>query len=646
MIWKSGKLKFLDAVPNPGTKWDRYRPGLVYDESRKKTVLFGGGFRKDYSAVLDTWEWDGVKWVKKFPAHDPKVKNIKNLGYDWIKMAWDPRLGKTVLYTGDALWLWDGQDWREVPSSKGPPPLSGFAAGDQFLFAFGGLLSGPYRESSDFWKWDGKRWQVIPKQKIWPGPRRSPQMVWDPVRKKLVLFGGLRVTAPAGPDKSASLTDLWEWDGKRWERKRRGEVMPWRKGARLCYDSVRRRMVCLLGSLYREPNVEPSRTWEWDGGGWEIMEPLHHPPVPLDNSWFVYDEGRKVAVLFGGVDYKHGVIYDHTWEWNGKDWTRRSPAHRPPARWQGMEGYDPVRKVCVLYGGRRSASWFHDTWEWDGKDWKEIKGAYGPVWIRGNMAWRPADGKLYWFEPRDPSFPTADADYLWSWDGKAWRKRKTFGYPPYDPKNYGHLDGLWYDKVEDVFLWNRIQNKKGFPPFPVELWKLDPKTLRWSKTLTGGEVPPLNAIFLSQMEYDPFRRELVMVPGSGGGYRSTWVMRWEDIEAGPEVILGTPLGIGLRVPGWPGGVYLAFLSGGYGPGIPLPGLSDLPLAPDGIFWNSLFLPGTLGLLDTRGKASLSLPTPRDPVLRSLWLHAAALVLSPKTLLPAYVTGRRGIYLAW
>jgi len=640
IFWKSGKWEILDSQPNPGKTPNRVSQVLAFHRKRKKVVYVGSYYTQSMVPKLDTWEWDGKKWMEMNPAHPPNFPS-------WSKWAvphsaaWYPSEGKVALITGDGLFFWDGSDWRKAQSSWTPPPGAGLSSDRRYLYAFGGLPPNSYHESDGFWYWDGKGWHAIPKQKVWPPPRRSPQLVWDARRKRLVLFGGEKRSDPSGPDGDWAMTDLWEWDGKKWERKLSGEVMPWRMGCQLAYDSGRRRMVAWLGRLKNSNVIEPSRTWEWDGLGWTLREPAHQPPTPLDSVWLTYDAARKKTVLFGGL-WNAAQYLNQTWEWDGKDWTRLYPAHYPRPRELGMRGYDPKRKVCVLYGGQTTMSWFHDLWEWDGKDWKEVKGAFGPVGIGGKMAWRPASKKLYWFEVAEPGFPNPGQN-LWSWDGKTWQRYRTKGFPPYDPKQRVSFHGLWYDEILDRFFVFRVPYDPVTKKSSVELWLLNPGTLSWSMVKTYGEVPPAGA-WIGGIHYDPYRREIILV--GHFEYRSTWVMHWDDLRAPAEVVLGNKVPFSLQVPGEGGGIYLAFLSKGSIPALPIPGLADLPLTPDALFWASPAVPGFIGLLDGQGQAAFSLQTPRDPIFRSLWLHSAALVLSPTTFLPTYVTRRRSVYLAW
>ena len=60
---------------------------------------------------------------------------------------------------------------------------------------------------SDMWQWDGRRWTEIQLTGPTPGHRYQPVMVYDRARDRTVLCGGI-----GGP------SDTWEWDGQRWRQ--------------------------------------------------------------------------------------------------------------------------------------------------------------------------------------------------------------------------------------------------------------------------------------------------------------------------------------------------------------------------------------------------------------------------------------------
>ena len=56
----------------------------------------------------------------------------------------------------------------------------------------------------------------------------------------------------------------------------------------------------------------------------------------------VYDPDRKIVVLFGGRGSPAGPGYADTWEWDGTDWTLRTPATSPLDRSGDVFAWDPV----------------------------------------------------------------------------------------------------------------------------------------------------------------------------------------------------------------------------------------------------------------------------------------------------------------
>jgi hypothetical protein len=78
------------------------------------------------------------------------------------------------------------------------------------LYIFGGATStSTFASLTDkTWVLTGGRWQELHPTNS-PSKRGSPAMGFDPVRKRIVMYGGF----DAGRN---NLDDTWEWDGKQW----------------------------------------------------------------------------------------------------------------------------------------------------------------------------------------------------------------------------------------------------------------------------------------------------------------------------------------------------------------------------------------------------------------------------------------------
>ena len=136
---------------------------MVYDSKRGVTVLFGGNWGNTYQS--DTWEYDGTSWKQRSTGGPPARQ--------YPGMAFDENRGETVLLGGFGYpnksttygdtWIWNGTTWKEHFGIKSP------------------------------------------------GVREFAAMTYDPIRKRALLWGGVKRTSPG-----KTYYDTWEWDGAKW----------------------------------------------------------------------------------------------------------------------------------------------------------------------------------------------------------------------------------------------------------------------------------------------------------------------------------------------------------------------------------------------------------------------------------------------
>jgi hypothetical protein len=120
-------------------------------------VLFGG--KQGTTFLSDTWEWDGNNWLQLNPANSPPPRNAHVLAYD-------PARGRTVLFGGNTpypgpiladTWEWDGLDWVQRFPLTSPPPrdLHALACDSARgkLVLFGGHGASVSGHLSDTWEY-------------------------------------------------------------------------------------------------------------------------------------------------------------------------------------------------------------------------------------------------------------------------------------------------------------------------------------------------------------------------------------------------------------------------------------------------------------------------------------------------------------
>jgi hypothetical protein len=155
------------------------------------------------------------------------------------------------------------------------------------------------------------------------------------------------------------------------------------------------------------------QTWTWDGRLWTRKTPASSPPGRSDGL-LTYDESRRVAVLQGGQG-RSGALSD-TWEWDGSNWRQRLSAHAPdPPQQPGSMAYDPVAHRMLLFQWvPRLQADAVQTWSWNGKDWTRLTPAHLPSFVVGTLAF---DGQRLVLIGGSP-----DGDRLetWGWTGSDW----------------------------------------------------------------------------------------------------------------------------------------------------------------------------------------------------------------------------------
>jgi hypothetical protein len=276
----------------------RLAPAMAYIEATARTLLFGG-MAAD-GDLGDTWEWDGDGWVQvadtgPSPRHD-------------AKLAYDSARNVAVLFGfgGTAqkpdTWEWDGEVWTQVADS-GPnvsSPTCGMAydgARQITVLETGSVGS----RGQGTWRWDGATWTEV--ADTGPARRAHFPLAFDPVRQRVVLFGGW-------DDGPTFLGDTWEWDGAAWRQvqdigpsPRYGHAMAWFGDA-----------VGLFGGDDAPTLAPRGDTWTWDGKHWRQRQDIG-PPGRM-NSAIAWDAARGRAVLFGGRSVSDGlsVMLGDTWE--------------------------------------------------------------------------------------------------------------------------------------------------------------------------------------------------------------------------------------------------------------------------------------------------------------------------------------------
>ncbi len=187
-------LVATDGAPGP-----RAGHRMVQDLERDRVVLFGG--ENDQGRLGDTWEFDGDVWSIGAAGAGPSPRSDPGMSYDRARHV-------TVVFGGlgaagplGDTWTYDGEQWTSLSAPALPPPTpalqpvarshAALACSLELdgLLLFGGV-GALGQDLQDLWRFDGQSWVPLASTPS-PGARSDAALAYDPVRRELVLYGGL-----------------------------------------------------------------------------------------------------------------------------------------------------------------------------------------------------------------------------------------------------------------------------------------------------------------------------------------------------------------------------------------------------------------------------------------------------------------------
>jgi hypothetical protein len=209
----------------------------------------------------------------------------------------------------------------------------------------------------------------------------------------------------------------------------------------MAYDASRGQVI-LFGGADAAGNAM-NDTWEWDGADWTRRTPVDSPSRRLYHA-MAYDASRGEIVLFGGIATDNGILYSvvgDTWVWNGSNWVQRFPVTNPPPRQHHAMAYDITHTEVVLFGGLiYDPDLLADTWVWNGSNWTDKTSGPAPSpRFAHAMATAGLTAGVILFGGYD--FANFYGD-TWIWNGTGWALRSSLSRPAerathamvYDPR--------------------------------------------------------------------------------------------------------------------------------------------------------------------------------------------------------------------
>jgi galactose oxidase-like protein len=324
-----------------------------------------------------------------------------------------------------------------------------------------------------------------------PAQRAGHATVYDPLRDRMVVFGGYHPSAATYPsDVTWTLSLAPE---PTWTRQATGAAPPaWSTNFSALYDPVRDRMLVFLGGGHFGVWALALASMTW-----QPLAASGEAPIVSSDASAIYDPVRDRVLVFGGqVSCPHGPCpHNEVWALSlsgAPTWTQLAPTGTPPAARFGHTAiYDPVRDRMLVFAGIGAFyTTFNDAWA--------LELGSGPAWtpmMTTGVAPAARSGYLAVYDGIGDRMMVSAADRgaandVWSLSlgaSPSWTKLAPSGAPPRDRV----APSLVYDSTRRRLLLHGGSPPGGGPQTAGETWALSlAGSPSWSAVLsppTGRE---------------------------------------------------------------------------------------------------------------------------------------------------------------
>jgi hypothetical protein len=238
------------------------------------------------------------------------------------------------------------------------------------MIVFGGSGTSPLNDVWSLSLSDTPAWTPILPAGPAPQPRAFVGAIYDPKERRMIVYGGTGTVQKFFDDVWAlSLVQPPAWQ----LIQAAGASPPGRLAPDVVYDPVQQRMVVFggqisLGSGY----INDTWTLSLDATPtWTALAPSGGPPAARVASTAVYDAANLRVIVFGGQDTSYTVLAD-AWALSLAGppvWTPLPPAILPAlSHMQAID--DPIGQRMVVFGGEQGPTYASTNQTW----WRSLAG--------------------------------------------------------------------------------------------------------------------------------------------------------------------------------------------------------------------------------------------------------------------------------
>ena len=312
-----------------------------------------------------------------------------------------------------------------------------------------------------------------------PSPRWLSSMVYDPVNREVILFGGS--LCPSLPC-AGLYGDTWTYSDFHWTQLSPPVSPSPRYAASMAWDT-RDHEAVLFGGFTGTATLND--TWTFQNGTWtNITGTTNQTPGPRWRAAMTYDAAAGEVLMFGGTDYA-GTAYSDTWAFSGGHWTKLSPSGSPPGRYRASMAYDPAENETLLFGGCTASNCpDSSTWVFHNDSWTQLSPSTHP------------SARTYYYEAYAPQYSevllfggatettTATFNDLYSFANTTWTDRSSNVSGAPSDRAYGTMVN---DPADGYLLLfgGASESSSGSYTYYDQTWALGPPIVGRIVTIPG-----------------------------------------------------------------------------------------------------------------------------------------------------------------
>ena len=392
-------------LPPPSS---RYGHVSVVDAERGRLLVIGG-FDGGFPTIDEVWSFDLVTrrgWTRiEISGEHPPLRHQASAVVDPVGRRVIVHGGFVDLDTplGDtwALDLEPALRWSRIDAAGAPPPRIGHSAVydpvRRRMLMFGGMLAGEFTDEVWALSLDADpQWRLLSTAgDRRPAPRMQHTTTYDPQHDRVILHGGA-ASDFLGDTWALALAEPPTWS----EIRPKGELPAARRHHRAAYDPIGRRMVIAGG----EPVADAWQLSLAADPEWRRIPVEGENPDPRWAASLSYDAAGKRLLMFGGLGLARSMFND-LWSLELSDDPRWSllAAPGPPGSLADAAAFvDPAADRMLLLGdfsGPAGDVGADDAWVTplgDGRKWGRLDIGFNPFRanLRTGVVRDPLGGRL------------------------------------------------------------------------------------------------------------------------------------------------------------------------------------------------------------------------------------------------------------